>query len=361
MHIQQFVFLFKSMVACQLFLNEQCLIMQNKLTTLTRIVAATGALLLLLAIVLPVWRIELSAPQYPEGLVLQIYSHKLGGDVEVVNGLNHYIGMRTLHEKDFIEFQVLPYIIGTLSFFGLLAVLVNRKWFYYAWAGFFVLFAVTAMIDFYRWEYNYGHNLDPAAPIQVPGQSYQPPLIGYKQLLNFGAYSIPDSGGWILFGVGLLLVATAAYEMRRSRIEAKSISMRMATAAIVAMIVLAGCSSGPQPIKFGTDACDFCKMTIMDKRFGGELVTSKGKVYKFDDIGCIKAHMRNNKIDATVYLVDFAGDGQLVKSTDALLLESELIRGPMGGSIAAFANADSFRVSLQQLNGKQTSWNDNAR
>lgn len=335
--------------------------MQNKLTTLTRIVAATGGLLLVLAIVLPVWRIELSAPQYPEGLVLQIYSHKLGGDVEVVNGLNHYIGMRTLHEKDFVEFQVLPYIIGALAFFGLLSALINRKWFYYVWVGFFVLFAITAMMDFYRWEYNYGHNLDPAAPIQVPGQSYQPPLIGYKQLLNFGAYSIPDTGGWVLFGVGLVVVISAVIEIRRSRLSARSISMRMATAAIAGLVMLAGCSSGPQPIHFGTDACDFCKMTIMDKRFGGELVTTKGKVYKFDDIGCIKAHIKSNNPEATVYLVDFAGDGQLVKSSDALLLESEQIRGPMGGRIAAFANADSFRVSLQQLNGKQTSWNDNAR
>jgi hypothetical protein len=56
------------------------------------------------------------------------------------------------------------------------------------------------MIDFWLWEYDYGHNLNPNAPIIVPGMSYQPPLLGFKQLLNFGAYSYPDVGGWIMFG-----------------------------------------------------------------------------------------------------------------------------------------------------------------
>ena len=62
------------------------------------------------------------------------------------------------------------------------------------------------MADFWKWEYNYGHNLSTDAPIQVPGMSYQPPLIGYKQLLNFGAYSIPDIGGWLMAVAGVIMV-----------------------------------------------------------------------------------------------------------------------------------------------------------
>ncbi len=64
----------------------------------------------------------------------------------------------------------------------------------------FVCFGMVAMADFWKWEYNYGHTLNPDAAIIVPGMSYQPPLIGFKQLLNFGAYSIPDTGGWIFVG-----------------------------------------------------------------------------------------------------------------------------------------------------------------
>lgn len=157
-------------------------------------------------IFLPIWRIELDAAQYPEGLVLQIYSYKLAGKVDIINGLNHYIGMKTLHAKDFIEFTILPYLIGAYAiFFALVAIRKHPRLLYLLLAA-FILFGIVAMVDFWLWEYNYGHNLDPNAPIKVPGMAYQPPLIGYKQLLNFGAYSIPDIGGWIFIGCGIALV-----------------------------------------------------------------------------------------------------------------------------------------------------------
>src|ERR1043166_2596808 len=146
---------------------------------------------------LPVWEIQLSAPQYPEGLVLLIYANKLGGNVDIINGLNHYIGMKRLHADDFIEFTVLPYIIGSLATLTLLAGLINRKKIFFGLVILFVVASVLTMADFWRWEYNYGHDLNPDAAIKVPGMAYQPPLIGYKQLLNFSAYSIPASGGWI--------------------------------------------------------------------------------------------------------------------------------------------------------------------
>ena len=170
-----------------------------------RLLVALAALMLAGALFFPIWRIELSAPQYPEGLVLQIGAKGLTGDVDIVNGLNHYIGMKTMHSQDFIEFTLLPYIIGCLVLFGFIAAFINKKKLYYAYISLFMLFAIVAMVDFYVWEYNYGHNLDPTAPIQVPGMSYQPPLIGYKQLLNFGAYSIPDVGGWLFVVAGVLL------------------------------------------------------------------------------------------------------------------------------------------------------------
>ena len=75
----------------------------NKLNTSSRVILFCCAILLVLVLYLPMWRIELNAPQYPEGLGLSIYANKLGGDVAIINGLNHYIGMKTLHEKDFIE------------------------------------------------------------------------------------------------------------------------------------------------------------------------------------------------------------------------------------------------------------------
>lgn len=81
----------------------------------------------------------------------------------------------------------------------------------------FVLFVILAGIDFYRWNYEYGHNLDPNAAIKVPGMAYQPPVLGYKELLNFGAYSIPDTGGWLLVTAGFLLSLIIIKEYKFSK------------------------------------------------------------------------------------------------------------------------------------------------
>lgn len=313
-------------------------------------------------LIFPIWRIELSAPQYPEGLELKIYANKLGGDVEVVNGLNHYIGMRTLHEKDFFEFTILPYIIGAFVLFGLVAALVNRRWFFVTWVACYLLFALVALVDFYHWEYNYGHNLDPAAPIQVPGMTYQPPLIGFKQLLNFGAWSVPGIGGIIFTGVGLVLVLLTWRELRRKNRSFTNVRTKLTTAAIITMVFVSSCSTGPQPIQFGKDACDFCKMTILDQRFGGEVITEKGKVYKFDDIHCITSFLRSDNSEKTknagIYLLNYNTPAKFVKSGEGFLLRSSELHSPMGSNTAAFATEAGRDRSKQQVNGENVSWND---
>ncbi len=191
--------------------------MENSLEKISRLFLVLCAVALLLVLFVPLWRIELTAPQYPEGLMLQIFPNKLGGNVDIINGLNHYIGMKVLNDKDFIEFTVLPYIIGFFSLACLLVALLNRKRLLKIVFSLFLIFGIVAMIDFWRWEYDYGHNLNPAAAIQVPGQSYQPPLIGYKQLLNFGAYSVPDIGGWIFIVVGLVLLTVIVIEWEKKK------------------------------------------------------------------------------------------------------------------------------------------------
>ena len=192
-----------------------------KLSLSTRVTAFICGLLLIVVLFVPLWRIELSAPQYPEGLVMKMHPHKLAGNVDIINGLNHYIGMKTLHTDDFIEFTVLPYIISAFALLSILVATVlhkSQKWLRVLLIS-FILFGIVAMVDFYRWEYNYGHNLDPNAAIIVPGMAYQPPLIGYKKLLNFGAYSIPDTGGWIFIGVGLLMVSAVIVEFKKNKHE----------------------------------------------------------------------------------------------------------------------------------------------
>lgn len=178
---------------------------KNTLQKWIRLVLVLCAAGLVLVLFVPMWRIDLEAPQYPEGLMLLIYPNNIGGNVDIINGLNHYIGMKTLHTADFMEFTVLPYIIAVFAALFVITAIAGKRKLLNSLFIFFVGFGILAMYDFWRWEYNYGHNLNPDAAIIVPGMAYQPPLIGYKQLLNFGAYSMPDIGGWIFIGVGVLL------------------------------------------------------------------------------------------------------------------------------------------------------------
>lgn len=189
----------------------------KKITGLSRLLLIVAAILLAVSIFMPLWYIDLDAPQYPEGLRLLIYPNKLAGDVEIINGLNHYIGMQTLHAENFIEFTVLPYIIGFFALLTLVVALIGKRVGVYTLFSLFVIFGIVAMYDFWKWEYNYGHNLSPDAAIKVPGMAYQPPLIGFKQLLNFGAYSFPDIGGWLFIGAGALMLFTVIIEWRRAK------------------------------------------------------------------------------------------------------------------------------------------------
>lgn len=337
--------------------------MKSTLNNTSRLLLVIAALGLVIVLFKPIWRIELAAPQYPEGLNLQIHASGLRGNVDIINGLNHYIGMKTLHNEDFIEFTLLPYIIifFVLGFLAT-AVINKRRWLHILFAG-FVAFGVIAMVDFWRWEYNYGHNLDPNAAIIVPGMAYQPPLIGFKQLLNFGAYSIPDTGGWIFIAAGVLLLACVILEWQRHKyVKSKAPAISVAALLLACAFTFPGCQSGPVAILTGTDNCYYCKMTIADARYAAELVTTKGKVYKFDDLHCLRTLLNAGSIEKqqvkTIYLADFAGDHSLVKATDTYLLRGDAIHAPMNGDIIAFKNHDSMKAAAVQLDAALTSWEE---
>lgn len=165
----------------------------------------------------PMWRIDLAAPQYPEGIMMEIWVNDVKGDVDIINGLNHYIGMKTIHKDDFKEFVYLPIALGGFCILGLVVLLSKRKKWYYMLTGLFFIMAAVSMYDFWKWEYDYGHNLDPTAPIKVPGMAYQPPLLGYKKMLNFEALSQPDIGGWFFILAGGILAGISIYEWKKSK------------------------------------------------------------------------------------------------------------------------------------------------
>ena len=189
----------------------------KKMSLPSRIIIAIASLALTASFFLPVWFIFLIAPQYPEGLTMNIWLNKITGQVDIINGLNHYIGMKHIKAEMFPEFNFLVYIVGFFILFGLAVAITGKRKLLFAYLIITVLGGIAAMTDFYKWGYDYGHNLDPKAAIQIPGFSYQPPLFGHKTLLNFDAYSYPDIGGWIVIAVSSIFFLVCAYEWYRNR------------------------------------------------------------------------------------------------------------------------------------------------
>lgn len=190
----------------------------------TRLLVALAALALGIVYLRPLWHISLDAPQYPEGIGLYIAADKIVGekpqDLHSINSLNHYIGMKAIEPDDIPELRFMPRIIAGLIAAGLLVAIVGRRGLLTAYAALLVLFSLAGLADFYRWSYDYGHDLNPHAAIKVPGMSYQPPLIGSKQILNFHASSWPASGGWVVMAAVALVVGLAVLEHRRARAAA---------------------------------------------------------------------------------------------------------------------------------------------
>lgn len=181
---------------------------------ISRILLLVISLSLIIVYFTPIWEITLEAPQYPEGLGFEIWINKMTGDLKTVNGLNHYIGMKAIEPDSIKELMYMPYIVGTLILTGVIAAYLKNRKYFIAWIIFYVLLGIAGAVDFYLWEYDYGHNLNPEAAIKVPGMSYQPPLIGEKVMLNITAYSYPSIGGYVLIAGAVFSILILFYEIK---------------------------------------------------------------------------------------------------------------------------------------------------
>lgn len=330
---------------------------KNKISTLSRVLLILCAIILIASIFVPLWRIELSAPQYPEGLVLQLYPNKIGGDVDAVNGLNHYIGMQTLHTENFIEFTVLPYILAAFALLFLVTnIIKSRKMTLISFIA-FIIFGIVSLIDFYRWNYNYGHNLDSAAAIKVPGMSYSPPILGYKQLLNFGAYSIPDIGGILILIVALIVAFVIFKEYRIHRFFRKKRSVAMLIP-FLSLLFLSCINDKPQPVRLNQDECEECRMTIVDAKFDTQIITEQGRCIKFDDLSCLIRYTKENKSlkIKKIYVSNYLKEEQFIEAPNAFFIKGGEVKSPMNANIAAFESLKDAESAAKQLNAEIVSW-----
>lgn len=190
-----------------------------------------AALLPLGLFLFPLWNITLEAPQYPTPLGMNIYINDFADehphDIKNINLMNHYVGMKYIPEA-IPEFKIFPIGIITTTIIGLLiaAFIANHRWYLY-WFILMVLLSAAGLYDFYLWEYDYGHNLDPRAIMKFTNpdgtaMGFQPPLFGTKNILNFTAHSYPRLGAYFL----ALGIATALMAYLFGKKEAKKIKVK---------------------------------------------------------------------------------------------------------------------------------------
>lgn len=172
------------------------------MSKLSRMIMAAAGVVLGGMYLFPLWTIGLIAPQYPEGLGMLVGMGTLSGrnpqDLNNINELNHYIGMRVIDPAAIPELRFMPWIVAALILFAMLVAVRGRRLLIVGWLASVAAFGVAGLADFWRWTYEYGHNLDlDHAIIKMPGTVYQPPLLGSKQILNFTATSWPAAGAWL--------------------------------------------------------------------------------------------------------------------------------------------------------------------
>jgi len=330
----------------------------------SRIIIALASLGLIATYFLPVWFIFLIAPQYPEGLTMNIWLNKITGQVDIINGLNHYIGMKHINADMFPEFDFLVYIVAFFILFGLIVAITGKRKLLFAFLVTTVLGGIAAMFDFYKWGYDYGHNLDPKAAIQIPGLSYQPPLLGHKTLLNFDAYSYPDSGGWVVIVCSTVLFLVWGYEWYKNRKTSAAVTSpikkTIPAAAFILAIVVVSCNSKPEAFNYGKDICDDCKMTIMDPKFGGEIITKKGKLFKFDDAHCMvnflkEKTIKENEIAKTVF-IDYQNEKNFLDVQSSYFVVSDRFNSPMNSNAAAFSSKELAQQKANENMGTIKNW-----
>lgn len=324
----------------------------NKLRNISRWIIGLSSLTIIVAFFIPIWRIDLFAPQYPEGLTMKIWLSKLSGDVDIINGLNHYIGMAKIKESMFPEFNYMTYAVAAYILIALYIAFSGNRRLLNIYLGMSVILTGLVIFDFYKWGYHYGHELNPNAPIKVPGMAYQPPVIGHKKMLNFDAYSMPDIGGWIFIGFGAIVTGVAFLEWRARRKRAITV---MPAVVLSLMTLLISCTGGFKQISYGKDACDNCKMTIIDKKFAVEIISVKGKAYKFDDLICTKQFVENKKIDAKeigdIFVNYYNKPGEFIKFKESYLVSNEWLKTPMSGNMAAFASQEEAMRFIETHGG----------
>lgn len=192
-------------------------LLDRQLKAPARMLLAVAALCLVPMYVAPLWNMTMYAPQYPDGLRLDIYSHKLEGgnrgqDIKEINLLNHYIGMRDLVAEDFTEFKWMPFAIGGLILLFLRAMVFGKIYNLVDVTALFAYFGLFSLWSFVYKLYRYGHDLAHNAAVKVP--PFTPPIFGHTKMANFDVYSYPALATYAMMVAGAALASALFFGVR---------------------------------------------------------------------------------------------------------------------------------------------------
>lgn len=194
----------------------------KRLSKKQRLATAVAAILVLASFAFPLWFLHLKAPQYPETLNLYVYAYKFEGsgnpaldDIAEINTLNHYIGMREIHEVDFPELKWMPAALGLSILLLASATAFASPWGLVSSVVLLTATGVTGLGSAYFRLYQYGQNLDPSAPLKIAG--FTPPLLGSNKLVNFMTYGYFGLGGYMLVLTWILAAGALFFYFRKRK------------------------------------------------------------------------------------------------------------------------------------------------
>ncbi len=191
---------------------------QRFFETLSRPLSGRSRILLALLVIpiglsftVPLWRISMVAPQYPDGLALDIYAHTVEGDIQEINTLNHYIGMGRIDRASLSDLDWIPFALGVLALLVLRVAAIGTVRWLIDVTVLFVYFSLFALGRFYYKLWWFGHNLDPTAPFKM--EPFTPAILGTKQIANFTTTSLPAGASFCLGIFAIGVIGIAAWEI----------------------------------------------------------------------------------------------------------------------------------------------------
>lgn len=190
-----------------------------------RLILVGLVLPLLLSFAFPLWRISMKAPQYPDGLMVDIYTYKLvggndGHDVNEINNLNHYIGMHVITREELRDLDWMPFGVVAMALLALRAALLGniRTLIDLSMVAAYISVVAFGRFVYMLWEF--GHNLDPKAPLKV--EPFMPVVFGSKQIANFTTHSMPHVGSVLMGAFTVGVWGITLWYLWRGRHEASS-------------------------------------------------------------------------------------------------------------------------------------------